>query len=495
MYIGNAMTQIKPIEKEIKNFLAMTDSASCVVADRMPIGQAGRLRVKQSYKNRKRRAYMSKIISLRAENIKRLKAVEITPDGNTVIITGRNEQGKSSVLDSIWFCLGGKDSLKDTPTPIRAGEEEAVVRIETDDLIVERSWTANDKTYLKVMSKDGASYPSPQAMLDKLVGNLSFDPLEFSKQEQNEQVATLLQLIDLKIDLNEIAAKKKQLYDERTQVNREFKTLQATHSQLPEPENNLPDKEIPIGSATAQLTEATNVIRENDKKRGLLRQVETESKELIRKVDDAKEKIAQLVKLQAQLELERDEVIKRLRKGEVVVKSLIDPDLIDIQAKIEETEVINTKIRQRDAYANIHNQMDEKKLESDKLTGEIEALETSKVDAIATAKFPIDKLGFDDTGVIYKGIPFSQCSSAERLRVSLAIAMALNPKLRVIRIMDGSLLDKDNLKLVAEMAKEKDFQIWVETISNENTDPLAVYIEDGTVVATPEKPKRKKKDA
>ena len=46
-----------------------------------------------------------KIVKLTAENFKRLEAVEITPDGNTVLISGRNGQGKSSVLDSILAAL------------------------------------------------------------------------------------------------------------------------------------------------------------------------------------------------------------------------------------------------------------------------------------------------------------------------------------------------------------------------------------------------------
>ena len=41
-----------------------------------------------------------KIIELQAENVKRLKAVDITPDGTLQVIGGRNAQGKSSVLDA-----------------------------------------------------------------------------------------------------------------------------------------------------------------------------------------------------------------------------------------------------------------------------------------------------------------------------------------------------------------------------------------------------------
>jgi DNA repair exonuclease SbcCD ATPase subunit len=431
---------------------------------------------------------MSKIIKLQAENVKRLKAVEITPEGNTVIITGRNEQGKTSVLDSIWFCLGGKDSMKDTPTPIRNGEESAAVRIETDDLIIERTWSGNDKSYLKVMSKDGATHPSPQAMLDKLVGNLSFDPLEFSKQEQKEQVATLLQLVNIGIDLDALAEKKKQLYDERTQVNREFKTLQAMHTQLDKPQSTLPDEELSISDLNTELKIAIAKNQENAKKRELLTQLDGEMKEVDAEIKSVLKHLEDLKMELADYEEKKGGIQKRVSNGQAIVKSLVDIDTDEIQEKILQAEETNQLIRQRNAYSNIENQMGEKHVESESLTGEIEALEKSKTDAIAKAKFPIEKLSFDENGVLYKGIPFSQCSSAERLRVSLAIAMALNPKLRVIRVMDGSLLDKDNLKAISDMAKEKDYQIWIETISNENIDPLAVYIEDGSIVKV--EPKR-----
>ena len=113
-----------------------------------------------------------KIIHLQVENFKRLKAIDITPEGSVVKITGKNAQGKSSVLDAIWGALGGGKAL---PTePIRQGETQARIRVELDDLVVTRTFTPGN-SYLKVETKDGASYKSPQAILDKLVGRLSFD--------------------------------------------------------------------------------------------------------------------------------------------------------------------------------------------------------------------------------------------------------------------------------------------------------------------------------
>ena len=89
-----------------------------------------------------------RIITLKAENIKKLKAVEITPEGNVVIISGRNEQGKTSVLDCIWLALAGADASKGMPKPIRTGEKKANTTLDLGDLVVTRTWTDNDKSYL-----------------------------------------------------------------------------------------------------------------------------------------------------------------------------------------------------------------------------------------------------------------------------------------------------------------------------------------------------------
>ncbi len=124
----------------------------------------------------------------------------------------------------------------------------------------------------------------------------------------------------------------------------------------------------------------------------------------------------------------------------------------------------------------------------------------TKDKAISEAEFPIDGLAFGDGEVIYQGIPFSQASTAEQIRASVAIGMASNPELRVMIIRDASLLDAKSMNLISEMTNEQDFQVYCEV--TDTSGKVGIYIEDGTVKtinAEPEpkptaKPKRKKKE-
>ena len=111
-------------------------------------------------------------------------------------------------------------------------------------------------------------------------------------------------------------------------------------------------------------------------------------------------------------------------------------------------------------------------------TAEIEAIDAEKAAMLAAATFPVDGLGFGaDGGVTFQGVPLAQASGAERIRVSMAVALAANPEIRVVLIRDASLLDEDSMAAVVAMAEAADAQVWLERVGT--ADPGAVVIVDG----------------
>ena len=112
-------------------------------------------------------------------------------------------------------------------------------------------------------------------------------------------------------------------------------------------------------------------------------------------------------------------------------------------------------------------------------TKTISEIDERKRAELAAAEFPVAGLGFDDDGVLLNDLPFSQASSAEKLRVSVAMGLAMNPRLRVLLIRDGSLLDEESLGIIQEMAEKSDAQIWIERVG-EGAE-CQVIIEDGSI--------------
>ena len=407
-----------------------------------------------------------KIISLETTNYKRAKHVQIVPDpdGNLVIVAGKNGQGKSSVLDSIAAALGGANS-KTTPKPIRDGEDRAEIVLETEDLIVTRVFTPSGSR-LTLTSKDGAKYPKAQAKLDELVGKLSMDPLAFTLLDDKKQLQQLLDLVDLPFDPEALEAERKAVFEDRTQVNRRVKEFESALAQFGELPEDLPAAEVSVSELLGQY-----------------RDVQEQAKRQTDALDDlaaAKERATSIDAQIERLENERAVLLGDIDSAEKYIAGFRKlPDLYAIQAQIDDAEETNRLVRKKQERGSLQFQYGATKSRAESLTAKLDEIAKTKADGLAAAQFPVEGLGFTEEGVTYQGQPFKQASSAEQIRVSMAMAVALNPALRVIRIADGSLLDADSLALIEETAREHDYQIWLEVVGDDIED--AYTIVDGEV--------------
>lgn len=422
-----------------------------------------------------------KIVKLEAENVKRLRAVSIEPDGSTVVIRGNNAQGKSSVLDAIAFALGGKSLIP--AKVIREGEKEAVVRLDLDGLTIERRWTSNDKSVLEVRAADGTKVTSPQAMLDGLVGRLSFDPLAYLTMPPGKQLEALQKLVGL--DFRELDESRKKAYDERTEVNR--KVNHATV--LLEPLRIFTDIEpVSIAALSEQVATLSQRRAEEQDAGRRLQRLAGEKKEAASRVV-RQEKL--LADLRAQVERETARYSELAMEAERVEKTDTTAleelanheietigELDSVKSDIRNAEAINEKARKVLERKKLEKTLADHEGESYALTKTIEKIDSKKLAMIEAAKFPVPGLSFSETGVIYNGQPFEQSSQAEKLRVSLGMGLALNPQLKVLLIRDASLLDETNMALVAKMAHDAGAQVWLEVVGKSG---VGIVIEDGEV--------------
>lgn len=413
-----------------------------------------------------------KIINLKAENFKKLEAVDITPEGSTVMLTGANAQGKSSVLDAIWATFSGRFA-KSVKKPIKDGADKAKVTVTTDKYIITRSFT-DAGVYLKVENQDGAQFKSAQSLIDSLIGDVTMDPLDFLDRKPAEQVDTLLNLVKLKIDPREIDAEVKALFDERTAIGRDGKTAKGHLESLMPPADDVPDEEVSASAVLGEIEEAQKVIDSNTEKRNNLAGLRLSAADIESEIES----------LLAQVEALRDAYTvtqTRIEAMQSEVKALVDPDIESLKVKLSTVEDTNRAVRAKAEFSRATQKVEELREAYDAKTAEIDKLKQKKAAALSAAKFPVKGLGFDENGVVYNGIPLDQSSSAEQLRVSMAVAMALSPELKVVHIKDGSLLDSQSMKIVNEMAEANDYQVWIERV--DESGKVGFYIEDGNVTA------------
>jgi DNA repair exonuclease SbcCD ATPase subunit len=412
---------------------------------------------------------MSTITKLEIENFKRLSAVSITPDGSTVVLGGKNAQGKSSVLDAIQAALGGvKHSPQD---PIKHGTKGARVVLETEALVVSRKWTAKG-SQLEVKGKDGSRFSSPQQMLDELWSSLTFDPSRFARMKPPEQAETLRQLVGL--DFSQEDAKRQEYYDKRTDVGRELRRLQGAIEKMPEVPAGTPDTEYSVEELNEELERR---IQHN-------RQVATKEVELTRKRDRATATIREIEATRARLEqLEKD--LAQINAEGMALRAEVDAfdraDEDEARQHLMNAAKVNSAVRAKSERAKLEAELDAAMEQSEELTRKIELIDEVKAKAAAEAKYPIDGLELHDGQVTFEGVPFEQASQAQRLRVSVAMGLALNPELKVLLVRDGSYLDSEGLRIVSEMASAAGGQVWIERVSDDGKG-CTVVISDGAVV-------------
>ena len=423
-----------------------------------------------------------KIIALTAENVKKLVAVEIRPDGNVVQITGKNGQGKTSVLDCIWWALAGATHIQSAP--IRKGATEARISLDLGEITVTRAFKKRDDekitTSITVENDQGARFPSPQRMLDGLLGELSFDPLAFARMDARQQFNELKRFVP-DVDFEAIADANRDDYAKRTEVNRAAKQAKTMADQI-DVDAAVADQ-APIDES-ALLEKLQSAADHNS-------QIETRKvrREQAREAADAKLRESELHKGKAaELREQADDHDAQARalveEAKAIDKKIDDapplPDPIDtdaVRVELEAARQANAQIDQAKRKAALLAEAEEADAQSKALTKAMEDREQAKRDTVANAELPVPALAFGDGEIMLDGVPFDQASDAERLRTSIAIAMASNPKLRVIRVRDGSLLDEEAMRLVSEMADGNDYQVWIERV--DDTGKIGFVLEDG----------------
>ena len=184
-----------------------------------------------------------RIRGLKVENYKRIVAVELHPDGKSIVLGGRNAQGKSSLLDAIADALGGKRRGSGATMPLRNGALRGEVTVDLGEYVVRRVWTpTGDK--LVVEDPKGLIFKSPQSLLDKLLGDISFDPLAFMRLDGAKLTETLRKLVG--VDTRQIESDRQRRYDSRTGVNRELAAAKAHLAGISLPERPPEPPALPL---------------------------------------------------------------------------------------------------------------------------------------------------------------------------------------------------------------------------------------------------------
>lgn len=407
-------------------------------------------------------------------------------------ITGANEEGKTSLLDGLRWCLTGARDIQ--TDPIRSGENAADTWTDCGDFVVRRTYArraepgADGKSYttkLTITPKVGtpASGMTPQKLLDSIVGPLSFDPLVFMKAEDKQQYDMLRKLIK-DVDFDAIDRANAADYEARKNHNRDIKAKRAAAAQIVVPAN-IPDDPIDDAALLAQITNAAqhnaDIQKEEARVSGLYSEL-TETKSQYNRIQERiADLLANVSRLEEEAKIANDaaaDLIKQIEEAPVTPPPI---DISEVSAKLQEARRTNELVAQKRRRGALEREAAQLEFLVEDLDESIEARNQKKRNAVASADLGVPGLGLGEDRVFLNGYPINQASLARQIQVSLSIAMASNPTLKLIMIREGSSLDSESLAVISRMAEEWDGLVIIERV--DESGKVGVVIEDGEVVA------------
>ena len=410
-----------------------------------------------------------KILRFSAQNVKGIKVAEISPEGDVVTISGKNGAGKSSVLDAI------QSTLCSGKLPLKSGESKGKVEIDLGEYTVTRSIT--DKAdRITVKTKDGMTASSPKSFLQKFVGPLSIDPLAFVSMKDRDQLDVLFGMLpDLKSGLEGVEKEMADVKATRSEILATGNRLKVELESLPE-YPDAPAEPVDIAELAKAHADAVNgnaeLQRRRDAREQRVREVADREAEIAKKEESLAAMQKALDTMKKELEADRAEI-------EPTEQIPDDADVSRIMDEMNAAKEKNEQVAANQERAKAEEALTQARTTYSELGLSMKKIEAKKGKLLKESKMPIAGLSVEGGVVTYNGIPVSQLSTAERVRVGAAIAVAQNPSARIVLADDVSLLDNESLKTLHETCSG--FQLW--QVVNDESGGVGFYIEEGTVGA------------
>ena len=411
-----------------------------------------------------------KITALEAENVKRIKAVALTPSPTGLtIVGGNNNQGKTSVLDALAWALGGDRFRPDAAQRDGALAPAHLMVKLSNGVVVERK---SKNASLTVTDPTGRR--SGQQLLNAFVEPLALDLPRFMDATDKEKADILLRIIGIGAELHTRDMEIKALYDKRTftgQLAQQKKHFAEELISYPE----APDEPVSASDLIRQQQDILAHNGENQRKRSQLAQL-TDLLERQKKV---------VADLEFQLSTERqrlDTMQADVKIAQTAAADLQDESTAELEASIRDIEDTNRKVRANLEKARAEDEAVQYDSEYKRLTEQIAQKRADRMALLNGADLPLRGLSVEDGALTYKGKHWRDMSGSDQLRVAAAIVRRLNPDCGFVLLDKLEQMDMTTLQEFSAWLEAEGLQAIATRVSTGSE--CQIIIEDGMVKDT-----------
>lgn len=397
-----------------------------------------------------------KINTLEVENVKRVKAISLTPHENGLtILGGNNGQGKTSVLDALCWVVGG-NKFKPTNAARDGAYTDPHIRLTlSNGLIVER---AGKNSALKVIDPQGNK--SGQQLLDSFISELALNLPKFLNASDKDKAAILLQIIGVGEQLAKFEAEEQRLYSKRHAIGVIADQKKKFAAELPSWQG-VPEE---IVTASELILRQQEILRRNG--------------ENMRLREELTKWTAKVERLEAELE----EARKNLAIAQTSAQGLVDESTAEIEQSIAQIDAVNAKVRDNHAKTQAEQEASDLRAQYDALTEQIEGIRLARKSLLDSADLPLPGLSVEGGKLLYNGKAWDCMSGAEQLRVGTAIVRRLNPKCGFVLLDKLEQMDMQTLADFGAWLEAEGLQAIATRVST--GDECSVIIEDGYIAGS-----------
>ncbi len=403
-----------------------------------------------------------KISEFQLENVKRIKAVQCEPTQNGItVIGGKNNQGKTSVLNSIAWALGG-DRFRPSQTQREGSIIPPYIKIKlSNGIIVERQ---GKNSSLKVIDPSGNK--GGQQLLNEFIESFALNLPKFMEANAKEKADILLRIIGVGDKLFELEKEENEIYNSRHAIG-----------QIAAQKQKYADEMAYYDGVPDDLLSASDLIQEQQAI--LLRNAENKKK---------RERLSELREQKQRLQQALEECEKELKIAELSAAELEDRSTAELEENIQKIDEINVKIRSNLDKERAEEEAHRYQEQYNELSKKLENIRSEKKKLLESADLPLPGLSVEDGEITLNGMKWDNMSGSDQLKAATAIIRRLNPKCGFVLMDKLEQMDLDTLCDFGHWLEREGLQVIATRVST--GDECSIVIEDGySVPAEPAAPK------
>ena len=406
-----------------------------------------------------------KINSLELENVKRVKAVKLEPTKNGLtVVGGKNNQGKTSVLDAIAWALGGA-KYKPSQAQREGSLVEPQLHIElSNGIVVER---LGKNGTLKVTDPSGQK--GNQSLLDGFISQFALDLPKFMEADKNTKAKILLQIIGVGDQLSVFDKRESELYNRRTEIGRIADQKKKYADEMVQ-WDGVPEE---IVSAAELIQQQQEILARNGRNQELRNQVENLEAQktlLEQRIEEAQKTLNAMHEQFADL-------MEKLSIANTNAKDLQDESTAELEESIANIDSTNAKVRDNLNKQRAQEEADEYKRQYGDLTTQIEEVRKARMELLNGVEMPLQDLSVQDGELIYKGQKWDNMSGSDQLKVATAIVRKTNPQCGFVLLDKLEQMDIDTMNEFGKWLQDNNLQAIATRVST--GDECSIFIEDG----------------